>query len=97
MNKERLQKLKERAEQAVKVAAEIATLEAADPYCYRNSEQRFRTNNGESVLDSDLLKRCLAKGRLALIVENETLLESLLATEPETLQMNQMNEEKEVA
>ena len=94
MNKERLQKLRERAEQAVKVAETIKALEDADPYNYKNSDQRYRDNNGNTLLDIDLLKKTIAAGRLALIAENEALLESLLASEPETLQIP---EEKEVA
>lgn len=85
MNKERLTKLTERADQAVKVAADLASLEAADPYCYLNTDYKFRDNKGMSLLSDTLLKECLAAGRLRLIEKYEAVLENLIATEPEEL------------
>lgn len=85
MNQERLSKLKERADQAVKIAAEIETLGKASPW-QQSTDIRFRRyGTSADILNDDLLKKCIDKGRLALIAENEALLESLIATEPETL------------
>jgi hypothetical protein len=81
MNEERLKKLKERANQAVKVAAEIINLQKASPFgCY--VDLLFRQEN-KDVWPDELLKDVIEAGRLALLKQKETLLESLVTTEPE--------------
>jgi hypothetical protein len=89
MNQQRLDKLKQRADRATKLAEDIAVLREADPYRHgaRLTFTDFSTGTHYLEPNSDFLKKAVAEGRLALLEKMEAELESLLtdpATETET-------------
>lgn len=70
MNAERLKALRERADQAVKIAAEIKEVQSSN------------INNWSGPLMPDLRRRIIDAGCAAVIADLERQLESLLAPEP---------------
>jgi hypothetical protein len=81
MNKERLEKLKAKADRSVEIAKALDLLSACDP-SVSNFEGSYRQwNTGSEYLPKELLKEVLIAGRLAMINRLESELESILKTE----------------
>lgn len=81
MNTDRLNLLKSRAEKATAIALKIEKLQLADPHKFGISV-RLRNNRDGEIIDDNLLKRVIATGRLAVMAEFESELESLLSEPP---------------
>lgn len=95
MNQDRLDKLTERASRATELAGQIVALQKASPKTGGTRLSFEDYSSSKDILQEDLLKDVVEAGRLAVLAAKEAELESLIATEPETLPIG--TKESEVA
>jgi hypothetical protein len=82
MNETRLQKLQDRAKQAVEIADKIRALNDASPYTGSRRLNYGDLVTGGEVLKADLLKQVIEAGRVQVLADLEQELTEIISVEP---------------